>query len=412
MTHGRLALAPLLLLPLPAVILAFACADAGARGSAPAGGALAVHRGTFQPRVLLTGELEAEHRTDLSVPRTREFQLQIRWLAEDGAAVKAGDPVVQFDNSRFSSEIEEKRLAAADALSDLDLKRAEGRTANAEQTFDVEKARSELDKARLEAAIPPDLLSQREYQDRQLAVRRAEVALAKAQTEQRTHERTGYADVAVQKITLDKSRREIETAETAIEALSLRAPRDGLVLIGEHPWEGRRLQLGDTVWPGMAVASLPDLASMRVRADLSDVDDGKVKPGMRVVCVLDAFPDRAYPGRVVDISPVARESRRSPLLRSFPVTIALDKADPEHMRPGMSVRVEVAGAAQPHALLVPRAALDLGATPPRARRADGRWQAVRLGPCSAAECVVEGGIAEGTALRPAAGSPGDAEGEG
>src|SRR5262245_11635202 len=225
MTHGRLAqVVPLeahlaahrkaLLGGLLAALLALACgcADAGARGSLPASSGLSVRRGTFQPRVLLTGELEAEHRTDLSVPRTREFQLQIRWLAEDGAAVKAGDPVVQFDNSRFSSEIEEKRLAAADAAGDLDLKKAEGHTADAEQAFDVEKAQAEVDKARVEAAIPKDLLSLREYQDRQLALRRAEVGLEKARDEQETRKRTGSADVAIQAIALDKSRRGIETA--------------------------------------------------------------------------------------------------------------------------------------------------------------------------------------------------------
>jgi multidrug efflux pump subunit AcrA (membrane-fusion protein) len=111
---------------------------------------------------------------------------------------------------------------------------------------------------------------------------------------------------------------------------------------------------------------------------------------------------------VVDISPVARESRRSPLLRYFPVRITLDQADTRRMRPGMSVRVEVMGPEIRDALLVPRVALDFGddrtgkgsgTGGARALLAAGGAAPVRLGPCSATECVVESGVTAGTRLR-------------
>src|SRR5262249_10414402 len=148
-------------------------------------------------------------------------------------------------------------------------------------------------------------------------------------------------DVEVKRISLEKSRREIHTAEESIEALDIKAPRDGMGLVGAPPFEGGKFQGGGSIWPRMPVAALPGLSSMMVQANLSDVDDGRVKPGMQVVCTLDAYPDTTYHGRVLDVSPVARESRRSQLLHYFPVRIALDKVDARRMRPGMSVRVEV-----------------------------------------------------------------------
>ena len=152
----------------------------------------------------------------------------------------------------------------------------------------------------------------------------------------------------------------------------------------------------------MTVASLPDLSAMSVQASLSDVDDGRIQPGMEVLCTLDAYPGQVYKGRVTDISPVARESRRSPLLRHFPVHIHLDRSDPQRMRPGMSVRVEVLGPEVKGVLLVPRAALDFaggigGQT--RALLASGGAVPVKLGACAALECVVESGLTEGTRLR-------------
>lgn len=387
-----------------ACLLAIACislpgCSGSGRAQGEAGAELTARRGTFRERVLLSGELAAARGEPLAVPRTEVWQLQIRWMAEDGSRVKAGDPVVEFDNSQFASELEEKRLNASNAGSELDRVQAEARTAAAQKAFEVEKARSELEKARIAADIPQDLLSLREYQERQIALKRAETALVKAQEELVAARKGSASDVQVQKISLEKSQRQIRNAEESITALTLRAPRNGMVLVADHPWEGRKLQEGDTVWVGMKVASLPELDSMIVEANLSDVDDGRIAPGMRVLCTLDAFPDRTFRGRVVDISPVARASRRSPLLRAFPVRIALEQSDPQRMRPGMSVRVEVLGRERKDALLVPRSALDLSGGKPRALLAGGGAADVRLGPCGAQECVVESGLKEGARLR-------------
>jgi HlyD family secretion protein len=375
------------------------CSGTGARAESSREAGLTAHRGTFRQRLILSGELAAERGDSLNVPRTNAFQLTIRWLAPDGVPVKAGDPVVAFDNSQFSSDLEEKRLSASQAGSDLATAKADVKTGAAERRFNVEKARADLEKAKLDAAIPKELLALREYQERQLALKRAETELAKAEEVLRSESRVSDTDVELKKISLDKSQREIHTSEEAIEALNLKAPRDGMVLVGTHPFEGRKLQVGDSVWPGMSVATLPDLSSMMVQANLSDVDDGRIKPGMQVVCTLDAYPDTPYRGRVVDVSPVARESQRSPLLHYFPVRIALENVDTRHMRPGMSVRVEVLEAETQDALLVPRAAIDFAAGGPRVLLDAGGAAPVRLGPCSADTCVVQSGVTEGTRLR-------------
>lgn len=391
-----------LLFPPSFLLLTVLCA-AGCAGSAEGDrGAredLVVRRGDLRPRLLLTGELASARAVELKVPRTPSWQVQIRWLAEEGTAVRAGDRVAELDNSSFTGELEEKRASAEDATTELARKQAEARSSLAEKQFAVEQKRNELDKARIAAAVPPDLLSAREHQDRQLAVRRAEVELAKAEKDLAALREGSAADLELQRITLHRSEREIAQAETAIQALTLRAPRDGIVVAADHPWEGRKLREGDNVWVGMTVAVLPDLATLEVQAALSDVDDGRVKPGMEAICTLDAYPGQSFHGRVVDISAVAKELPRQPLLRSFPVRIRLDRLDPAKMRPGMSVRVEVLGPAVRGGLLVPRAALDFSTERPRALLAGGGTREVRLGPCDASFCVVEQGLDDGARLR-------------
>lgn len=362
-------------------------------------GDLVVRRGNLRSRLVLTGELVAARAEELKVPRTPSWQVQIRWMAEDGTPVRAGDRVVELDNSTFTGELDDKRAKAADDTTELARKQAEARAGLAEKQFAVEQRRTDLKKARLAAAIPADLMSARDHQERQLALRRAEVALAKAEKDLAAQREATAADLELQRISLGRSQREIEQAETAISALTLTAPRDGIVLAADHPWEGRKLREGDNVWVGMTTATLPDLSTLQIKADLSDVDDGRIKPGMEAVCTLDAYPSESFRGRVVDISAVAQEGARQPLLRSFPVQIRLDRVDLRKMRPGMSVRVEVMGPEVRGALLVPRAALDLSTETPRVLLAGGGAREVRLGACDASSCVVERGVEEGQKLR-------------
>lgn len=388
-----------------ALVLATACAGAGAGPRETAGGAeeLAVRRGDFRERLLLTGELVAPRAEEMTVPRTPVWQLQVRWMEKDGTPVAAGQRVVEFDSSSFTADLEQRRLSAREADGSLARVEVEVAAKTAEKEFAVAQKQADLEKAKIDAAVPAELLALRVWQERQLALRRAELELEKAREDLAAHRRASAAEIAIQRVTQEKTRREIETAERAIQVLTLTAPRAGIVVAAEHPWERRKLQIGDTVWVGMVVVRLPDLSSMAVEAALSDVDDGRIAPGMAVVATLDTYPEQAYAGRVVGISPVAREPAHGSLRRAFKVDVALDRTDPERMRPGMSVKVEVLGADRPGVLLAPRAGIDLASEPPRARLAAGGEREVRLGPCGALECVVESGLAEGERLRSRAG---------
>lgn len=361
---------------------------------------MTVRRGALRPRLLLTGELAAARALELKAPSTRTRELQVRWMERDGTPVRAGQRVVELDNSSFTSELQEKRLKASEAADELERKRAEIEAGRAEKAFEVEKSRGEVEKARRKANLPPDLFAAREIQDRQLAVERAETTLAKAESVLDAHIQESAVELRLLTIELEKARRAIGQAEESIQALSLRAPEGGFILIGQHPWQGRKLQEGDTVWAGMTLATLPDLSSLVVEAALSDVDDGRIAPGMPAVCTVDAYPSETFDCRVAAIAPVARErasGASGSLRRFFPVRVDLTRIDPR-LRPGLSVRVEVL-APEIKGLIVPREALDFSSNPPKAVLADGTAVPVRLGVCTAAECLVEDGVKEGAALR-------------
>lgn len=363
---------------------------------------LRVRRGMFESQVILTGELRAARGDDITVPRLPSWQTSIKWLSPDGLEVKAGDKVVELDNSQFASNLDGKRQNVAQAVQELQQREAEWAADTLEKQLDVERKRSDAEKARIDASIPRDLLSVREYENRQLAKQRTETELAKAMDVLRSHRAGVAADRENLRLSLGKAQRELATAEQAIEALLLRAPRDGIVVLRDHPWEGRKLQEGDGVWVGFPIAQIPDMPTLRVEASLPDVDDGKVARGMQATVILDAYPNMTFPARVTEISAVAQESSRTSLRRQFRVVASLNSLDLARMRPGLSARVIIHRTSAANALLVPRRAIDFSAVKPRTRLSGGKTVELTLGDCNAQDCTVTNGLKEGDVVLPSA----------
>ena len=359
---------------------------------------LKVRRATFTRDMVLTGELEAARGAAITVPSLPNWQTSIKWLAADGLAVKQGERVVELDNSTFTSDLDSKRQAELQALQELQQRKEEWKADLEQKRLDFEKQKSEMEKARLDAEVPREILSSREYEDRQMRFSRARVEFEKTRDLLATQQLSVASDRKNLEIRLQKAQREIQRSEHAIADLVLRAPRDGIVVVREIPWEGRKLQQGDTVWVGFPLALIPELDSLQIAVTLPDVDDGRVRTGMPVTITLDAYPNLNFTGKVTTISAVAQESARQSLRRAFKVVVALDKVDYQRMRPGLSARVVIRGENSPGRLIASRTALDLSGKEPKARLATGKIVPVKLGPCNAQDCVVTSGLEEGQRL--------------
>ena len=359
---------------------------------------LRVRKAMFIDDVVLTGELESARGEAITVPNLPTWQTSIKWLATDGAEVQAGERVVELDNSAFTADLDSKRQTELQALQELQQRQEEWKADLEGKQLEFDKKRSELEKAKLDAAVPRDILSSREYEERQMRFQRATVEYEKARDVLQSQQRGIESDRMNLLLRLQKAQREINRSEQAINSLVLRAPRTGIVVVRDLPWEGRKLQTGDTVFVGFPLALIPEMSSIQVAVSLPDVDDGRVAVGMPATVTLDGYPALNFTGRVTSISAVAQESNRLSLRRAFRVIVALDRIDPTRMRPSLSARVSIRREATPNRLIASRAALDLTGSTPRARLASGRTVSIKVGSCNAQECVVTQGLEEGQRL--------------
>jgi multidrug resistance efflux pump len=291
--------------------------------------------------LVLTGALRAAEAEYFAVPATESWQVQLQWLVEEGSRVESGQSIARLDPGSLLDELEQARTTLDDKLKEQELGRTDDRLRRLELDLALVRTRAEYEKARLEAAVPEEVLGGKDHRERLLALRETADALAAAERDVESHELGAEAERETEAIELAQLRDEIARYETQLEALDCRATREGIVVHGEHPWFGRKFRQGDQVETGFVLASIPDLDSLEVLAWAMEPELPALAVGQRAHLRLDAYPSRAFHGVVTSVG-VAGQKRpqwgESPF---FAVRIRIEDPDRAVMRPGMSVRCEI-----------------------------------------------------------------------
>jgi RND family efflux transporter MFP subunit len=125
----------------------------------------------------------------------------------------------------------------------------------------------------------------------------------------------------------------VAAAGVQLENTQIRAPFDGTVLT-------KNADVGEVVAPftssassRAAVVTMADMQSLQVEADVSESNIIRVHPGQPCEIVLDAYPEKRYPGVVHKIVPTADRAKATVLTK-----VAFRSMD-ERVLPEMSAKV-------------------------------------------------------------------------
>ncbi len=221
---------------------------------------------------------------------------------EEGSRVKKGEIIARLENDDLT--------AARDrAASNLNAAKATLGQAEAELTD------ARLSYHRLKQLLAQNLISRQEYDAAEARFQKAAAGVANA----RATIKAGAAALA--------------EAQTAVEYALIRAPFDGVVLT-------KNAEVGEVVAPfgaavnaRAAVATMADMGSLMVEADVAEANINLVKLGQPGEILLDALPGRRFPGRVHMIVPTADRSKATIMVK-----VAFNTLDPSIL-PEMSAKV-------------------------------------------------------------------------
>ena len=315
---------------------------------------LEVKRSEFIDSVQFRGECSALKSLSINAP-AEAGDLQILKIANDGAKVKPGDPIVEFDKTKTEQELAQYRSTLKYTTADIDQARAQARITDEQDLTAVAKARFDLESAKLDAS-KQEIVSQIEGDEAQLKVRSAEQALREAEQKLNSDRASAKASIQGKIETSRKAEFDMHRAESALSQMILRAPTPGTVSLvpGWHGGGVSPFKPGDRAWPGTTLAELPDADSLRITAHVDETERGRLAIKQPVTVHLDALPDRQFTGTIEEISTIAVEDFSSgwPPPRNFDVRILLDQSDPR-LKPGMTAQITVVVDRVPNALAVP-----------------------------------------------------------
>lgn len=150
-----------------------------------------------------------------------------------------------------------------------------------------------------------------------------------------------------------KARTNLELAQEKTGDVTIRAPISGTV-IEKTVEQGQIIASASAnVSGGTTLVKMADLATVRARALVDEVDIGRVQAGQEASVEVEAYPGRTFRGRVVKIEPQAVVEQN---VTMFPVLV--DLPNPERLlKPGMNAEVGIEVANRERVVAVPNSAV-------------------------------------------------------
>ncbi len=276
----------------------------------------------------------------------------IEYLIESGTMVKKGDTLCiiedlsieeRYDNLLIDLENSYADLEATKANAQLELAMLEAQV----RTNEAETQIAGLDSVQL-LYLSPTERRIKELQMEQSAIRRER--LYKQVDKQKIIQQ---ADIKKAESKISRIERRVESQRELLQSLILLAPRDGLAIRARrNPWTAQTWLVGDNVWNGRAVVTMPTIDSMKVLIYAQETEYKRIEVGDPVEYTFDAMPDNRAWGRITKLSPMGLKRTEGSEVKTFEVEASVDSVL-HPLDPGLSANCRIFLQHVPDTLVVP-----------------------------------------------------------
>ena len=327
---------------------------------APSAAAVVVQAAPLVRTLQFSARVATPSRVEVGVTITgRVSQVLVR----EGAQVKAGDVLVQLEDTEARAALAQAGAGEQQAAARLAGLRSTGRSG---AQAGVAQADSVLLAAQAELRRTQDLVARGFLSAARLDETQRAVSVAQAQQAAATAQASAIqdrgTDVLQAQALLAVAQAATQAARSRLAQTVISAPSDAQVLT-------RAVEPGQVVQPGRALFALALSAPLQLLAPVDERYLQQLQPGQMAQVRPDAFPEQRFAAQVLSIAPLVDAQRGS-------VDVKFSVAQPPpYLREDMTLSVEVETARRASTLVVPLSALR------------GEVLAARAGPAGAADTV-------------------------
>ncbi len=297
-----------------------------------------VQKQTFSIELSGFGEVEAAKAQKIISPGRQP--MAIAWLAEENTLVKKGDVIARFDAEQLMKDSRKQELEMLSLQQDIEQSQAQKNQQHnevkSEQNFVVDEYefadRFAIDDLRVYSKLEIiDSFQNRDF----LGAKEQFLSWKQGSIEQQNN-----SNIEVLAIQQRGHQAKYQNHQDALSKLNVYAPNDGL-LTYEKDRRGEKPSVGQTVFPGRPIATIPDLSRMQAKVFVLAKDAIGLAPGNQVKITLDAFPQRQFDGKVSSVSGFPRSIERGNPVTYYELVVALEQQDPELLQPGRKLKAQI-----------------------------------------------------------------------
>ncbi|MGB1298427.1 MAG: HlyD family secretion protein [Psychrobium sp.] len=259
--------------------------------------------------IIFTGQVKAGDNQSFFSPKTDNWRVQVQWMLPEGDIAKEGDIVVVFDGSSIENTIEQTTNSLLAAEEELFRLQGKAEQDLLEAQFNHKRSQLSLEKARIDASVSKEHLSEYDYQQNQLNYEKALVEAAKSKEQLAQTKITNKVSLSKQKLSIGQLKQTLTYNRSKLSKMGLRAKRSGPVIYANHPWNGEKVFVGMTAQPSWLIAEIPSLNGLYMEAWVHEVDYQHLKLNANATLTLDAYLKQPMQTTLTEIStqPEARK---------------------------------------------------------------------------------------------------------
>lgn len=309
-----------------------------------------VERGAFVDVLRVEGFTESLGSVTLTCPP--DVDGSIEYLVESGTMVKRGDTLCIIEDLSIEERYDNLLIDLENSYADLESTKANAQLELAMLEAQVRTNEAETQIAGLDSVqllyLSPTERRIKELQMEQSAIRRER--LNKQVDKQKIIQQ---ADIKKAESKISRIERRVESQRELLQSLILLAPRDGLAIRARrNPWTAQTWLVGDNVWNGRAVVTMPTIDSMKVLIYAQETEYKRIEVGDSVEYTFDAMPDNRAWGRITKLSPMGLKRTEGSEVKTFEVEASVDSVL-HPLDPGLSANCRIFLQHVPDTLVVP-----------------------------------------------------------
>lgn len=358
-------------------------------------------QGSFEITVVTTGELQAKNYSDISAPATlqsrtlRISSIKITDLIAEGTVVNKGDYVATLDKTDLDNTLKTEMETLVTAQTNLEMK-------TLDTTVTLSAARDNITNIIFSLEDVNIVLQQSKFEP-PATIRIAEMnldkigrSLVQAKSNYELKVQQSISDIKSIQSILVKQQQKVDELQSVLEQFIINAPADGMVIYKKNQ-DGTKRIIGSSISSfDLVVATLPDMTNMVSKTYVNEIDINRVKVGMNVRLLIDAFSEKSYTGTIISIANIG-EQLPSASAKVFEVNIAINETDAV-LRPSMTSGNIIIIETLKDVVSIPISCVQFEGNKTYVYTKDKKRQEVILGNSDENNIVVKSGLIAGTVI--------------